>query len=295
MKIAVTGRHGQVVRSLIERSEGAGVQIIALGRPEIDLAQPQTIFDALAATRPDVVVNAAAYTAVDQAESETESALAINGAGAGAVASAAARLQVPVIQLSTDYVFDGELDRPYVETDQTNPLGVYGRSKLFGEEAVAKATPDHAILRTAWAYSPFGKNFVRTMLNLAKQREEISVVADQHGAPTSALDIADGVIVVAKQLAARPDDASLRGTFHMVSQNEATWADFAEAIFSVSRELGGPSARVIRIPTSSYPTPARRPKNSRLNCDRLAAAYGVRLPPWQAALPTCVERLLKDR
>lgn len=295
MKIAVTGRHGQVVRSLIERSEKASVQIIALGRPEIDLAQPQTIFDALAAARPDVVVNAAAYTAVDQAENEAESALAINEAGAGAVASAAARLQVPVIQLSTDYVFDGELNRPYVETDPTNPLGAYGRSKLLGEGAVAKANPDHAILRTAWVYSPFGKNFVRTMLNLAKQREEISVVADQHGAPTSALDIADGVIVVAKQLAARSDDASLRGTFHMVSQNEATWADFAEAIFSVSRELGGPSARVIRIPTSSYPTPARRPKNSRLNCDRLAAAYGVRLPPWQAALPTCVERLLKDR
>ncbi|RWE00373.1 MAG: NAD-dependent epimerase/dehydratase family protein, partial [Mesorhizobium sp.] len=180
MRLAVTGREGQVAASLIERG-GSDVEVVAIGRPVLDLARPDTIFAALEAARPDIVVSAAAYTAVDQAEDEKDLAFAINAAGAGKVAEAAAKLGAPVIQLSTDYVFDGSKDGAYVETDKTAPLGVYGASKLAGEEAVAAANPRHLILRTAWVYSPFGRNFVKTMLRLASDRDEVSVVADQWG------------------------------------------------------------------------------------------------------------------
>ena len=215
MRIAVTGRQGQVARALIERGGAVGVKILPLARPDIDLALPETIPGALAAVQADLVINAAAFTAVDLAEAQSERAFAINHLGAKAVAAAAASLKIPVVQLSTDYVFDGTLDRPYVESDPVNPINVYGRSKLAGELAVAAAQPDHVILRTAWVYSPFGKNFVRTMLSLAGKRSEVSVVADQFGAPTNALDIADGVFVVARRLLEQPAASELRGIFHM--------------------------------------------------------------------------------
>ncbi|MGP9813718.1 dTDP-4-dehydrorhamnose reductase [Rhodopseudomonas sp. NSM] len=291
MRLAVTGRHGQVVRSLLERAP-ADVEIVTLARPEVDLQEPRAVAEAMVAARPDAVVNAAAYTAVDLAETESELAHRINGEGAGAVAAAAARLGIPVVHLSTDYVFDGSLSRAYREDDVPSPLGVYGASKLAGERAVAGANPDHAILRTAWVYSPFGKNFVRTMLTLAQSREEVSVVCDQLGAPTCALDIADGVIAVARNLLARPEEAALRGVFHMTSSGETNWAGFAEAIFACSAAAGGPSARVKPIPTADYPTPARRPANSRLDTTRLAERHGVRLPAWQDSLAPCVARLL---
>ena len=217
MRIAITGRHGQVTSSLQERGTAAGHEIIALGRPELDLAEPETVLQALDAARPDIVVSAAAYTAVDKAEGEPEIAYAINARGAGAVAAAAARLAVPIVHLSTDYVFDGLLDRPYVETDPTGPTGVYGASKLAGEQATLAAHPDNAaVLRVAWVYSPFGGNFVKTMLRLAGDRDEISVVADQLGNPTSALDIADGILTVAANLQ-RSVDPRLRGIFHMTA------------------------------------------------------------------------------
>jgi dTDP-4-dehydrorhamnose reductase len=294
MRIVVTGREGQVARSLRERGAAAGVEILPLARPEIDLARPRSIQAPLSALRPDAVVNAAAYTAVDRAESEREQAFAINATGAGAVAAAAAALGVPVIHLSTDYVFDGALDRPYVESDVPNPMTAYGQSKLDGERMVAAAQPDHAILRTAWVYSPFGKNFVRTMLALAAQRAEISVVGDQHGSPTGALDIADAILAVARRMIERPGTAELRGVFHLAGDGEASWAEFAEAIFDESRAVGGPSARVIPIPSSAYPTPARRPANSRLNGDRMQAVFGVRLPPWRPSLSACVRRLVRE-
>lgn len=291
LRLVVTGSQGQVVRALAERGPQMDVEVIALGRPQLDLLQPEKIRAALEATRPDVVVSAAAYTAVDLAESHAAEAHAVNAIGAGEVARAAARLGVPVVHLSTDYVFDGALDRPYGEDDPTGPIGEYGRSKLAGEQAVAAANADHAILRTAWVYSPFGKNFVRTMLNLAATREEITVVADQHGAPTSAHDIANGVIGVARNLKGRAAPA-LRGVFHMTAQGEATWAEFAEAIFALSHEAGGPFARVTRIPTSAYPTPARRPANSRLDNAKLAREHGVALPHWREALVVCMARLV---
>lgn len=291
MRIAVTGKSGQVVNALIERGGAAGHDVIALGRPDMDLSDPASVACALEAAAPDVVVSAAAYTAVDKAEGEAELAHAVNGAGAGAVARAARALGVPVIHVSTDYVFDGTLDRPYRESDPTGPTGVYGASKLAGEQAVLAEHGDNAaILRVAWVYSPYGANFVKTMLRVAGDRDEVSVVADQVGNPTSALDIADGILLVAANLTAS-DDPALRGVFHMTARGEASWADFAQAIFAASASVGGPSATVRRITTADYPTSATRPANSRLDCARIAAVHGVTLPDWQGALTTVVTRL----
>jgi dTDP-4-dehydrorhamnose reductase len=291
MRIAVTGRSGQIVRSLIERGAAVGHEVIALARPALDLSEPASIAPALEAAAPDLIVSAAAYTAVDRAEGEREQAFAVNGAGAGAVAQAARGLGVPLIHISTDYVFDGMLDRPYVESDPTGSTGVYGASKLAGEQAVLAAHGDNsAILRVAWVYSPFGANFVKTMLRLAAEREELGVVADQIGNPTSALDIADGVLRVAKNLA-KDGAPTLRGLFHMTAGGEASWADFAEAIFAASAAQGGPSATVRRIGTADYSAPARRPANSRLDSSRIAGAHGVVLPPWRHALEEVVMRL----
>lgn len=293
MRIAVTGQTGQVARALKERAP-AGVTIVLLGRPGLDLEKPETIAPAIAASAADLVVNAAAFTAVDLAESQEETAQLVNGRAAGIVAQAARALGVPVIQLSTDYVFDGRLDRPYREADTVGPISAYGRSKLAGEQAVAAATPDHAILRTAWVYSPFGKNFVRTMLRLAKDRSEIGVVADQIGNPTSALDLADAILGVARNLVARPEAAELRGVFHMVAEGEAAWADVAEAIFAERAAAGHGSVAVKRIATADYPTPARRPANSRLDCSQLAQIHGIRLPDWRGSLKACVDRLITE-
>ncbi|MCO5089972.1 dTDP-4-dehydrorhamnose reductase [Bosea sp. (in: a-proteobacteria)] len=294
LRIAVTGWAGQIVRAMLERVP-TGVEVIAIRRPELDLAVPRTVAPALRAARPDVIVNAAAYTAVDQAESEPALAMRVNGEAAGEAARAAAALGIPVIQLSTDYVFDGGLDRPYREDDATGPISAYGASKLAGERAVAAATANHAILRTAWIYAPFGKNFVRTMLRLAETQGEVGVVADQHGSPTSALDIADAIFTVAQNLTGRADDASLRGVFHMSAAGEAVWADVAEAIFAERERLGGEPVRVRRITSAAYPTPARRPVNSRLDCGKLARVHGVGLPEWHSSLRSCVERLIEDQ
>src|SRR6202161_2524505 len=236
MRIAVTGSTGQVANTLIERDEGK-VEIVALGRPALDLTDRAAVVAGLEAARPDVVVNAAAYTAVDKAEAEEALALRVNGEGAGHVAEAAKRLGVPLLHLSTDYVFDGALDRPYREDDPTGPTGAYGRSKLAGEKEVAARCEDSVILRTAWIYSPFGANFVRTMLRLNETRDEVGVVADQRGNPTSALDIADAGIAIAARMR---DDASpaLRGVFHMTGSGEATWADLAETVFHQAATRG---------------------------------------------------------
>lgn len=294
MRITVTGQMGQVVLSMLERAPLA-VTVTALGRPVLDLEQLPSICPAIVATRPDIIVNAAAFTAVDLAESQEAAAQRVNGAAAGEVARAAAELDIPVIQISTDYVFDGSLDRPYREDDAIGPISAYGRSKLAGEAAVAATTPNHAILRTAWVYSPFGKNFVKTMLRLAETRDEIAVVADQVGSPTSALDIADAIFAVAHNLVARPGEPVLRGIFHMGAEGQAVWADVAEAIFAGRERLDGKPVRVKRIATADYPTPARRPANSRLDSSKLKTIHGIRLPHWQPSLASCVHCLLSTQ
>jgi dTDP-4-dehydrorhamnose reductase len=290
MRIVVTGCKGQVVSSLIERAAGR-VEIVGLGRPDLDLKDRASVSRGLESAKGDVIVNAAAYTAVDKAEQESDEAMLVNADGAGFVAAAAAALNAPLIHLSTDYVFDGELPRPYVETDATGPTGVYGRSKLEGEARARTAQPNGVILRTAWVYSPFGANFVRTMLRLGEAREEVGVVADQLGNPTSAIDIADAVLTIAARLRSDPAP-ELRGVFHVTGGGEASWADFAEAIFACAERCGRKPVRVKRITTADYPTPAKRPANSRLDCSKLARLYGVALPDWRPSLEACVARLL---
>src|SRR5271156_2319845 len=268
MRIAVTGSKGQVATSLIERA-GSGVEVVALGRPIFNLENRGAVIAGLEVARPDVIVNAAAYTAVDKAEVEEAKALRVNGKGAGHVAEAAQRLGVPLLHLSTDYVFDGALDRAYREDDPTAPTGAYGRSKLAGEKLVAQRCENSVILRTAWLYSPFGANFVRTMLSPNETRDEVVVVADQHGNPTSALDIADALIAMAARLKGDKSPA-LRGVFHLTGSGEATWADFAEAVFHEAAARGRRRTLVKRIAAPDYPTPAKRPENSRLDNEKLA-------------------------
>ncbi len=290
MKIAVTGRSGQVAMTLQKRGGVRGHDVVALGRPEMDLLHPTLVFRALEAIAPDVIVSAAAYTAVDRAEQENQLAFAINEAGARAVASAAAALGVPLVHLSTDYVFGGELDRPYVESDATRPINIYGASKLAGEQAALQEQPNSAVLRVAWIYSSFGDNFMKTMLRLANQHDELTIVGDQIGNPTSANDVTEGILTVASNLV-RHHDAALRGIFHMTASGETSWAGFAEAIFATSAKYGGPSARVRPIVTADYPTAAARPANSRLDSTLIKCRHGIVLPCWQTSLETAVSCL----
>lgn len=291
-RILVTGTGGQVVGSLVEKATGRGdIELSLIGLPELDLTATDRIAPAIAALRPDIILSVAAYTAVDAAEGDEATALAVNGTAVGEIGKAAAWLGVPVVHLSTDYVFAGDKLSPYSETDPTGPLSAYGRTKLAGELALAAATPNHVILRTAWVYSPFGKNFVKTMLRLGETRDSVGVVADQVGNPTSAFDIADGLLKVAGNLLASGDPA-LRGTFHMAGSGETSWAGFAAEIFRISTVLGGRLVMVDPIPTSAYPTPAKRPSNSRLNCGKLERLHGARLPEWRISTELVVRRIV---
>jgi dTDP-4-dehydrorhamnose reductase len=289
VRLAVTGRSGQVVSALAEAAS-KDITVIAVGRPELDLSDPATVGPALRQVRPDIIVSAAAYTAVDKAEGDEARAFAVNALGAGAIAEAAAVMNIPVIHLSTDYVYDGLKPAPYIEADPVAPLCAYGRTKLAGERRVA-ACPDHVILRTAWVYGPHGANFVRTMLRLAETRDIVRVVADQIGNPTSSLDIAEGILRVAQNLTDRPTDTGLRGIFHLAGAGEASWADLAEAVLSAYAARAGRAIRVERITTAEYPTPARRPANSRLDTSRLAAIHGVAAEDWRLSLGIVLGRL----
>ncbi len=293
MRLAVTGKNGQVVSAILALAN-SDIEIIALGRPELDLAHPDSVLRAFQKANPDVVVSAAAYTAVDKAESEPDVAFAINRDGAKAVAEAAKSLGLPVIHLSTDYVFDGAKDGAYQENDPTGPTSIYGHSKLDGETAIAESNANHAILRTAWVYSQYGNNFVKTMLRLAESRDEINVVADQIGCPTCANDIAQAIMVIAKKLVEDPSP-DLRGVFHLSGSGETTWAGFAKQIFAFSMAEGGKPMTVNEIKTAQYPTPAKRPANSRLDCSKLEKTYGLRLPDWQSSTQAVVTALAESR
>jgi dTDP-4-dehydrorhamnose reductase len=291
MRILVTGKEGQVDTSLQALGEKLGLEIIRIGLPEIDLSQPETLEAPVRAARPDVIISSAAYTAVDKAETEAELAQKINGDAPGALARLAAELDIPILHLSTDYVFDGDKDGAYSETDTPAPVSVYGKTKLSGEDQIRAATGNHVILRTAWVYSPYGNNFVKTMLRLGETRDELNVVADQYGCPTYAPEIARALLAVAQQVAI-DRDPTLRGTFHLTGQGETNWAEFAEAIFEGAEARGRKLVRVNPIPASDYPTPAKRPANSRLNGDKLDDTYGLRLDPWQDSLDACLSQLI---
>ena len=288
MRLFIAGWQGQVARSLVEAATRRDdIEACAMGRPALDLCEQPTILRALEQERPDIVINTAAYTAVDQAESEPEKAHQLNCEGAGRLASAAEALGVPIIHLSTDYVFDGIKPTAYDESDPTNPQSVYGRTKRDGEIAVSAANPKHLIVRTAWVHSPFGKNFVKTMLRLAQEKTELRVVADQTGSPTYAPHLADALLAMAA--ASIGNTATEWGTYHACGSGEATWHALAEAVFEAARK----EVTVEAITTADYPTPAPRPANSRLDCSKLREVFGLELPAWQEGATDCVARLLE--
>jgi dTDP-4-dehydrorhamnose reductase len=290
MRIFVSGSEGQIARCIADlEAKHPALKVVCAGRPAFDLLNPVAATAIAMAAAPDAIVNAAAYTAVDKAETEPDLAFAVNRDGAAAMAKAAARLNVPIIHISTDYVFSGTKDGAYVETDETEPLGVYGHSKLAGEIAVRAASPRHAILRTSWVYSPYGSNFVKTMVKLSKDRETLDVVSDQVGCPTSASDLAAAILNVCVSMVKSPE---ISGTFHMAGIGETSWADFAEKIFDALARNGHHVPMVRSIPSKDYPTLAKRPKNSCLDCTKLQTVFGLKLPRWQTGLTDCMNRLL---
>jgi len=278
MRVLVAGWHGQVATALVAAAAHRDdVTALALGRPALDLCTPASVASALGERRPDVIINTAAYTAVDQAEAEADAARRLNCDGAGLIAREAARHDAPIIHLSTDYVFDGTADRAY------------------REQAVRVANPRHVIVRTSWVHSPTGKNFVKTMLNLAATRDELSIVGDQIGCPTYAPHLADALLDAAAKLTGLASDASVWGTYHASGAGQTSWAGLAEHAFAVSRAHGGPSATVTHITTEEYPTPAARPRNSRLDCTTFTAAFGTALPNWTAGVADGVRRILDEQ
>ena len=293
--ILIFGERGQVATALARVYAARRDSVRCVGRATADIADRAAVDATVAQVSPGLVINAAAYTAVDKAEDEESAAVHVNRDGAAHVAEAAARSGAPVIHVSTDYVFDGTKAVPYVETDPPNPLGAYGRSKLAGEAAVAAAAPWHAIVRTSWVCGPDGSNFLKTMLRLAGQRPEIGVVDDQWGAPTFAADLAAAIARIGDTLLAAPDPARLAGVYHASGTGETTWCRFARAIMAGAERHGLPSCRVNAITTADYPTRARRPANSRLDCGKLARVFGVRLPDWESSLDTCLAQLAAAR
>lgn len=285
MKILLLGQHGQLSREL-QLSLGQQAELSVLGSVQLDLSQPEQLRRQLQTLQPDLIVNAAAHTAVDRAESEPELAFAINAVAPGILAERAAELGVPLIHYSTDYVFDGGKPAPYTEQDAPNPLNAYGRSKLAGEQAIQAVGGAHLILRTSWVYSLHGSNFLLSMQRLLQERDNLNVVADQIGAPTWAGSIARATgQLIEHWRAGRPGPW---GIYHLTSLGETSWHGFAGAIAEQLRAQGKHACEPTPIPSSAYPTPARRPLNSRLDCSRLQHDWAIQLPTWQQALADCL-------
>jgi dTDP-4-dehydrorhamnose reductase len=287
MRLLVTGAAGQLARAL-SALDAPDIHIRALGRPALDLGSETSVTKAMAEAKADVVVNTGAYTAVDKAEDEPDAARRVNALGAGGVARACAEAGAPLIHISTDYVFAGDRKGAYREDDPTGPQGVYGATKLEGEALVAQAGPRYVILRTAWVYSHEGANFVRSILKHARTRPVLDVVDDQEGSPTYAPDLAAMIVDIAGRLTA---GGGKFGVFHAAGEGACSRFEFAQAILEESQSRGGPHAEVRGVPTSAYPTRARRPANSTLDCTRLSEAYGLALPPWRASLSACMDRI----
>ena len=276
--ILVFGKTGQVATELQRQAD-----VTALGRDQADLSDPQGCAAIIADLKPSVVINAAAYTAVDKAEEDEATAQTINAASPGAMAGACTHLDIPFLHISTDYVFDGSGARAWQETDPVSPQNAYGRTKLAGEQAVRSTGARHVILRTAWVFSAHGANFVKTMLRLSETRDALSVVDDQIGGPTPAADIAATLLALADHM----QDGAKGGTYHYAGAPHTSWAEFAEAIFAEA----GRDVTVTGIPSSDYPTPATRPLNSRLDCAKLASDFGIRPADWKTGLRAVIEEL----
>ena len=287
--ILVTGGGGQLASSLVACG---GPRIHRVGRPDFDFDRPETIGDTFRRVAPAAVVNAAAWTAVDAAETDPEAADRANREGPALLAKLCAEAGIPLIQISTDYVFDGDKGTPYVETDPTSPTGVYGRTKAEGEQATLTACPRTIVLRTSWVYSATGKNFVRTMVNAGARNPILKVVGDQCGAPTSADDLAAAIIDILALIETGGWQASYAGIYHAAGTGETTWHGLAVAALEAAARHGRTMPEVIAIRTQDWPTPARRPADSRLDCDKLERVFGVRLPAWRRSVALAVDRLL---
>jgi dTDP-4-dehydrorhamnose reductase len=291
-RVLVTGGNGQVGTELARRGAAWDVEVKALTRNDLDITQTGEVRAIIEAERPDVVINAAAYTAVDKAEDDADLANAVNRDAPGHIAKACADINIPLIHISTDYVFDGQNSDAYREEDPVSPLGVYGASKEAGERAVRAACDHHVIMRTSWVYAAHGGNFVRTMLRVGTERDTLRVVADQKGSPTFAGDIADAALSIAVKIAGR--HSAPWGTYHYTAKNHTTWHGFADAIFEIAKPKLGRRPTVDAITTSEYPTPAKRPANSVLNCAKIDSAFSAPRRPWREGLAEVLDELLKD-
>jgi dTDP-4-dehydrorhamnose reductase len=293
MKLLVIGAQGQLARCLFEAGKTTDFDVVGVGRLEIDLLDVESVLRVVRQVAPRLVINAAAYTAVDRAESEPATAFAINAEAPGHIAKACAHNHTPLIHISTDYVFDGTNQQPYCEEDEVAPLGVYGRSKFEGERRVAEAWAQHMIVRTAWIYSPFGNNFAKTMLKLARNRAELSVVDDQVGNPTYGPQLATAILSAGDKLVRSADTSAQWGTYHLAGAGATSWFNFAREIFIQSMRLGGPVVKLHPITTREYSTPAKRPLNSTLDSSKFSRAFGISLPHWRSGVAECVARLLR--
>lgn len=291
--VLVIGKGGQLSSALA--AQAGALPLMQIERPELDLAHPETVAPALERVRPALVINAAAYTAVDRAENERDLAWAVNATGPGAIAAWCGAAGVPLIHVSTDYVFDGNKGAPYVETDPPCPTGVYGASKLAGEEAVLAACPMSAILRTAWVYAPAGRNFLLTMLAARKKTDTLRVVADQIGCPTAAADLAAAILAIVRRVRADGWQARYAGLFHATGRGATSWHGFASAIFAEAARFGVAPPTIVPIATADWPTPVRRPPDSRLDCSHLTSVFGIAFPKWQTTLSKTVETLLSGQ
>ncbi|PON18062.1 dTDP-4-dehydrorhamnose reductase [Candidatus Entotheonella serta] len=291
MKTFVVGHRGMLAQSLPLMLERSGFTVMTQGRPDVDLTHTASMSQALTTIRPDIVINAAAYTAVDQAESEPEQAYAVNGHGIQHLSETCRELGMPLIHVSTDYVFDGTSRTPYCEDDTPAPLGVYGASKWQGEAALRTRHPQHLIVRTAWLYSHSGHNFVKTMLRLGRERDVLRVVDDQHGCLTYSLDLAEAIATMCQRI--RHDKSTTPwGTYHFCSAGQTTWYEFAVAIFEEAKAFEPFRVReIIPIPTTDYPTPARRPAYSVLDCSKIQSHFGITPRPWRDSLRACLQEL----
>jgi len=291
MTILITGANGQVGRQFAEGPNKTGRQLLCLTRRQLDITDPDAVHAVLTDRRPALVINAAAYTAVDRAENESEAAFLVNEHGCRHLARHCRLFDIPLLHISTDYVFDGSKGAPYLETDPVQPLGIYGKSKLAGEQAIRELQPRHIILRTSWVFGTHGHNFVKTMLRLGKEREELKIVDDQRGGPTEAADIAEtllriGTIILENGLIEW-------GTYHFSGKPATSWFGFAQEIFEQAAKTGYRPPRLLPIPTSAYPLPTPRPANSVFNCSKIREKFGIEQPDWRQSLAKILFELLR--
>ena len=291
MKILIAGAQGQVGKELVTIAKACGHEVIAASRGDLDVTKEAGVIAFIIEHQPDIVINAAAYTAVDKAEKEQDIAYEINSNGAKNLAIACSKQKIPLLHISTDYVFDGSKAEPYSESDKVSPLGVYGDSKWQGEQAVRQQLVEHIILRVAWVFGAQGNNFVKTMLRLGKERDELNVVADQFGGPSSAKNIAETLMTLAERY---QKDKNLQwGTYHYCGMPKTNWYDFAKEIFKQAKEKGliSKTIQVNAITTAEYPTPAKRPSNSMLDCEKIKNTFAIEMPNWKEALKEVVKKV----